>query len=359
MSHHMMTNIQTWLPQDGLGIESQSQTPASSNVSMSQHLGNGQLDQSVRTRLPDIGSLMQHEQTAAMNQKFPILTAFPSINPISSVDQNSAQFRGHRNESNTKNCSAAFSRTDKECNEHIPYINNDKEEYSKSTYQSKGSNGSEAPTSITDSPNDCEINESYRQTHTLQAMNEPTMMDFAMKDTRHGKQKLTYEFLMSQNLKGFIINPMALGFLPTDYWTPVNTPLIDILLQFFRSRSTKKLKFEHKLWNALVLSQVYPNLYPIIGVCWASNTVIKVNRELYGSLINVARPSSSLFNMQGSFVTHGFREIYKNEAIKYGVSLDALTDVDECIVRLFIHNDRHFRATATRDEVSLCKWTQY
>ena len=160
---------------------------------------------------------------------------------------------------------------------------------------------------------------------------------------------------------GFVdvaVNPFELCFLPTDFWTQSVVTLSSVVRNFFKARSTKKLRFEHKLWNALVLTKRFADLIQFIGVCWVSNTILKVNRDRFGALINVTRPAAALFNSQGSFLTHGFSEISKQAALDSGVSPQALEDVDEFIVRLYVHSSGAFTAVSCQLDVAACRWSK-
>ncbi|OHT16083.1 hypothetical protein TRFO_42061 [Tritrichomonas foetus] len=155
-----------------------------------------------------------------------------------------------------------------------------------------------------------------------------------------------------------IVNPIELSFLPKEIWLVQNVPLRIVLQTFFKARSTKNLRFEHKLWNALSLTKNYPELVSIVGIYWVSHDVIKVHRDLFGSLINVTKPSAALFNNQGSFITHGFIEISKQEALSFGVCSEWVEDVDEYCIRLFRHSSGLLKATSTRSDIYTCRWNK-
>lgn len=154
------------------------------------------------------------------------------------------------------------------------------------------------------------------------------------------------------------IDPIALGLLPTEYWKSSCVPLLKVFTPFFPTRSTKKVRFEHKLWNALVLTRKYPDLLPIIGVSWVSQYIIKVNRVVFGNLLNVTRPSAALFNSQGLLLTHGFREVSKKEAIQSGVDLNLIDNVDESVIRLFTHTERFFGENSKKEDIAKCRWSK-
>lgn len=156
----------------------------------------------------------------------------------------------------------------------------------------------------------------------------------------------------------FYINPIELNFLPKELWLTQKVALRSVFQTFFKARSTKNLRFEHKLWNALSLSKRYPELIPFLGVFWVSKNLIKVNRDIFGALINVSKPAAALFNNQGSFLTHGFLEITKEKALKKGIFPELIEDVDESVVRLFKHSAGLLTADSNKADVSTCRWNK-
>jgi hypothetical protein len=151
------------------------------------------------------------------------------------------------------------------------------------------------------------------------------------------------------------VDPVALGFIPSDRWSAGEVLLETIMTKFFRARSTRLLRFEHKLWNALVLTRSDSALYPFIGVIWLTRRIIKVNCDVFWHFINVTRPASALCSMQGSFATHGFQEISLRHVAGM-MTADQISDVDESTVRLFVHTAALFTACATNDQVLCCKY---
>ena len=161
-----------------------------------------------------------------------------------------------------------------------------------------------------------------------------------------------------QKLLDIIIDPIKLNFLPKELWLSSQISIGSLIQSFFKARSTKTLRFEHKLWNALVLSQNYPELIPILGIFWVSHQLIKVNRDVFGNLINVTKPAAALFNNQGSFLTHGFIEVSKEEAIENGLPPEYCTDIDESIIRLFKHSIGLLTAKSKKEDVLMCRWSK-
>lgn len=198
------------------------------------------------------------------------------------------------------------------------------------------------------------------------------------------------------------IDPVSLGFLPRDYWASKTPISVETLKRdFFRARSSKSLRFEYKLWNALAITKEYPPLFSEIGIKWVSKYLIMVHRDIFGKLLNVSRPSAALFSSCGAFMTHGFKEVSKGEAklelaylkrrnlsINYpnascpfpppfygGVayqdpkSIPATNfeqisaediilpaEVDESVIRLFIHKSYELSEDSPPSDLPKCKW---
>jgi hypothetical protein len=157
--------------------------------------------------------------------------------------------------------------------------------------------------------------------------------------------------------EGYLISPVELGFIPVGHWLPGVTTLASAIADFFTARSSRILRFECKLWNALALTRADPALYRFVGVAWVSRSVLKVNREVFGRFINVTRPAAALYNNQGSFATHGFRELAKAE-VGREVREEELADVEESVVRLFQHLTPLFNAYSRPEEVMACRYVQ-
>jgi hypothetical protein len=169
---------------------------------------------------------------------------------------------------------------------------------------------------------------------------------------RHRKAKLEVRSSVD-----YLINPVALGFVPAGHWLPGEVRLSVVTAEFFRARSSRVLRFEHKLWNALALTKSDPVLYAEVGVMWLTPTVLKVNRDVFGHFINVTRPAAALYNMQGSFATHGFHEVSLRDVQEIAAP-ENLSDVDESIVRLFEHMTPLFNLYSTDAQVLCCRYVQ-
>jgi hypothetical protein len=155
-----------------------------------------------------------------------------------------------------------------------------------------------------------------------------------------------------------LISPQACGFFPPRHWVRIHDVKLSSLIgEHFRVRSSRLVRFEHKLWNALAISQHSPELYTSVGVKWVSDTIFKVNKDVLGELFAVLRPGSAFFSQGGSFATHGFREMSIEHAKAEAPGGD-YTDVDEVVVRLFKHTEGRFRRDSTYQDVNECTWAR-
>jgi hypothetical protein len=160
----------------------------------------------------------------------------------------------------------------------------------------------------------------------------------------------------SPDLSTYKVNPLELGFIPPRRWKSEQTSLATLIDKFFRARSSKILRFEQKLWNALTLTSRDPGLYSQIGVKWVAEDVIKVHRDIFGRFLNVTRPAAALYNNQGSFMTHGFVEVPRRAL--GGIDEAELSEVDESVVRLFRHQTDSFTRNANETKVMTCTYTR-
>ena len=161
----------------------------------------------------------------------------------------------------------------------------------------------------------------------------------------------------SNSINNIYINPHMLGFLPREIAEDKQFVLSDIIKSYFQIRSTKKVRFEHKLWNALCITKMNPILFRIIGVMWISDNILKVHRSIFANLLGITKPTAALFNIQGSFPSHGFIEVDVKDASKE-VSPQQLTDVDGIQIRLFQHEHHLFTSHSGIDELVNCRWKE-
>ena len=151
------------------------------------------------------------------------------------------------------------------------------------------------------------------------------------------------------------INCAKLGFLPSERAEDYDMSIPEIIRKHFQVRSTKRIRFEHKLWNALCITKRYPQLFSVFGVEWITGTILKVHRTIFAQLLGITRPTAALFNSQGSFPSHGFVEIDQDDkAMKEsGISL---YDSDGAHIRYLVHSSGLFTAYSGIDSLVNCRW---
>ena len=149
------------------------------------------------------------------------------------------------------------------------------------------------------------------------------------------------------------INPQMLGFVPESKWIGITEIKLQTLSKdYFKPRSNKYGRFQHKLWNSLILVENFPHLYVKIGVKWLDDFVIQVNQKIFGSHLGLDKPKHSLFIPQGSFQSHGFVEVDYRELpdeLKEKAENDDMT-------RFFKSRYGTFKRGRTPD-FSKCSWT--
>jgi hypothetical protein len=152
-----------------------------------------------------------------------------------------------------------------------------------------------------------------------------------------------------------IIDPIALGFVPTGSWSPQNSSLQVLRDSYFSRKNNVNRRFEHKLWNALRITTVYPNLTKFVGVHWMNDRIIKVHKRVFAKLLNIKCVDGGLFHKQGNFTRHGFTVVLEATA-KQELSTDQLLDVEFREVTLISHKDGIFRRDVDEATISHCRW---
>ena len=156
---------------------------------------------------------------------------------------------------------------------------------------------------------------------------------------------------IAKDINTLAIDPISLKFIPEDQWSShQNVNFCTLQSSYFSKRSSKKLRFEHKLWNALILTKNYPYLYSVIGVIWETNTIIKVDVNVFAKLLGISKATSALCSPQGSFPSHGFSELLDEKHKR--ISLSETENI-----RFYEHESGKFRADSTISDLEQCKWT--
>lgn len=171
------------------------------------------------------------------------------------------------------------------------------------------------------------------------------------------KEEVVRPIKKKKESDSIMINPVVVGFEPREIWMNQEIHLKDLLDNHFRKRSSKLVKFPHKLYNALMITAMYPNLYSTIGVMWLSNSMIKVNCDVLGQTFGVKRPKASFFNPQGTFNTHNFKVVGVDMINdKNMVPPELLSDVDGTKVKIFKHVKGVFRKNMDTSHLNMCRW---
>lgn len=151
------------------------------------------------------------------------------------------------------------------------------------------------------------------------------------------------------------VRPKQMGFIPHTAWTdePISFGLL--VTSFFRRRNSVHSKFPYKLLNALRLCEKCPDFIPHVGVQWITDSIFRVERNVFAKLLGVKTVEGGLFHQQGNFPSHGFMEFpYKesNElSIKYGYG-----PVDLSVHRFLEHSSKDFNRYSTEQDILQCKW---
>ena len=153
-----------------------------------------------------------------------------------------------------------------------------------------------------------------------------------------------------------IIDPIALQFIPKATWTSWKPTSIQGLHDaYFSRKNSVSRRFEHKLWNCLRITSVFPNLTKIIGVTWLDDKVIKVYKYPFAKFLAITCVDGGLFHKQGNFTRHGFAVLSEAEA-NQRFTREQLQDVDYREVTLIYHTQGLFTSESTEESISNCKW---
>ncbi|OHT14047.1 hypothetical protein TRFO_43168 [Tritrichomonas foetus] len=162
------------------------------------------------------------------------------------------------------------------------------------------------------------------------------------------------ESFESLSLYNICVNPLIFKFLPPGQWEDRHMCVSTLLKTHFQSLSTKKIRFEHKLWNALQLTSAFPELYQILGLSIVTPSLLKADRDKMGNSFALTKPNAALFNQQGAFPSHGFVEVTREDALrKFRAHQYMITDVDEMKVRLYAPKDNNM---TLNDHLQNCHW---
>ena len=155
--------------------------------------------------------------------------------------------------------------------------------------------------------------------------------------------------------KTVTINPHKLGFIPSPFWPDQEIPFGDIVADFFQRKNNVNCRFSHKLYNAIQIGKLLPNMKQYAGVEWLSETILKVNKKQFARLLGIHSIDGSLFHQQGNFSTHGFSEVSLEEA-RNQIGEEEFNSMDLETVKLLKHVPGIFLRSATEKDLDRCKW---
>jgi hypothetical protein len=149
-------------------------------------------------------------------------------------------------------------------------------------------------------------------------------------------------------------NPYELGFLPS-VWANRPHTFGDLVTDFFRRKCSAKTRFLHKLFYAIRISEVDCAYFPLVGVQWESERIIKVDKYKFARLLGIKTIDGSLFHRHGNFPSHGFTEVGPIDA-RDALGPGAIEDVDFDNVRLVVHGSGAFAKGCGPEIEGQCAW---
>ena len=125
-----------------------------------------------------------------------------------------------------------------------------------------------------------------------------------------------------------------LGFVPASEWAPQAVSLSQLRKDYFTRKNGAARQFDIKLYNVLCITKKKPEAVVFIGASWIDNETFKINAKVFGAFLGIKNETRTLFHKQGSFVRHGFEQVFKSSNPKLAKNPEC-SDVDEDVVRLF------------------------
>lgn len=150
-------------------------------------------------------------------------------------------------------------------------------------------------------------------------------------------------------------SPSQIGLIPASTWSSDIITFGNLVQSFFRRRNSSASKFPYKLFNALRITELYPEYFPHIGVKWVDDNIIWVSREPFARLIGVRTIEGGLFHQQGNFPSHGFVELSFEESESVAAQHN-LGHVALSHMRMVRHTAGVFKRGCTEADLEKCKW---
>lgn len=128
----------------------------------------------------------------------------------------------------------------------------------------------------------------------------------------------------------------------------------ELVAGYFRRRCAEQCRFQHKLFNALRITDDDPFYYEFLGVQWVDDSAFKVDKRVFGRLVGLKSPDC-LFHQQGYFPANGFVALSERSARKR-FRIEELEDIDFENVLLVVHQRNAFRRGSTEEELDDSCW---
>jgi hypothetical protein len=103
---------------------------------------------------------------------------------------------------------------------------------------------------------------------------------------------------------------------------------------YFTRRNGVARQFEYKLYNALCITLAFPEAYEFVGAIWISDTVMKINSQVFANLLGIHTVQGGLFHKQGNFSRHEFLPVFKIGSPDLA-ELPECAEVDDYNIRLY------------------------
>jgi hypothetical protein len=131
-----------------------------------------------------------------------------------------------------------------------------------------------------------------------------------------------------------MLRPVDLEFLPKSEWTPSQLSLWDLRQMYFTRRNGLARRFEYKLYNALAITNAFPEAYEFVGAIWVTDRIMKIHARAFAGLLGIHTVQGGLFHKQGNFSRHGLDHLFKITVPEIGKMAEC-AEVDDYQIRLY------------------------
>ena len=153
----------------------------------------------------------------------------------------------------------------------------------------------------------------------------------------------------------FVVDVLMFEFQPAHFWATQKRQWLfkELLVSYFRAKPSRNTKFVFKLWNALKITLHCPAMFTDIGVCWASESVILVDKRKFANFLAVKKATTAISSVQGVFPTHGFRQIELDPKLLPPIC-SKQWDTETCV--FFTRDDGQFTAYSQEANLALVNY---